>query len=655
MGSKHVLVANRGEIAVRVMRTASRLGYRTTAIHSEPDRDSPHVAMADHAVALRGDSARETYLDIAQVIAAAKATGADAIHPGYGFLSERTDFAAACDEAGLTFIGPPASAIATMGDKRAARRALQGADVPLVPGYDGPDQQDAALEKHGNAIGFPLMVKAAAGGGGRGMRRVDEAGGLAGAMRIARAEAEASFGDGTLMLERCVVGGRHVEVQVIADAHGNVAHLGERDCSTQRRFQKIIEESPSPAVDADLRGRMGAAAVAVARSCDYRGVGTVEFLLDDEGAFYFLEMNTRLQVEHPVTEAVYGVDLVELQLRIAEGRPLSPDDWPAQPRGHAIEARLVAEDCAAGFLPQTGTVGVLSLPPGVRVDHALREGLAIGAHYDSMIAKVIVHGSDRDEARRKLSYALSQLVVLGLRTNRDFLRRVCDDDVFAAGEVRTDFLETRGAALADDPALSPYDRALSAVAWATRERAGEWGWTNGVGHAWPVVLGFGEERQSVTVRAGDGPASFVVTSEDGSELALTARSGDGKLRVGHDGTERTHALAFVDGALWIDGVDGVRCVEDLTYAPPQAADSGAEAGVQRSPMEGQVVEVAAAAGDTVSAGDTVVVIEAMKLQHRVVAPIDGVVASIEVEQGQQVALRQPLFEISAPGDSGDQD
>lgn len=442
MAFSNILIANRGEIAVRVMRTAARLGYRTTAIYSEPDAASPHVAMADRSIALGGATARESYLDVAKVIAAAKTAGADAIHPGYGFLSERTDFAAACEDAGITFIGPPAAAIATMGDKRAARQALAGSDVPVVPGYDGPEQGDAGLLEEATRIGFPIMVKAAAGGGGRGMRRVNEPEGLAEAIRIARAEAEASFGDGTLMLERCIVGGRHVEIQIIADEHGQVAHLGERDCSTQRRFQKIIEECPSPAVDSALRKRMGDAAIVVARTCDYRGVGTVEFLLDDDGEFYFLEMNTRIQVEHGITEEVYGVDLIAQMIRVAAGESID-DCVGLVPRGHAIEVRLNAEDPDNNFLPSLGTIRNLRWPggPGVRIDSGVYSGMEVTPYYDSMLAKLIAYGRDREQARRRMLRMLQELHVGGVKTSAGIALQVLQSEGFCSGEYDTGFLE----------------------------------------------------------------------------------------------------------------------------------------------------------------------------------------------------------------------
>ena len=418
-----ILVANRGEIACRVMRTAKAMGYRAAAIHSEADAEAVHVRLADVATSIGPPEARASYLNIDAIIAAARRLGAEAVHPGYGFLSENADFARACAEAGLVFIGPSPDAIAAMGNKAEAKRRMAEADVPCLPGYQGSDQSERRLIEEAERIGFPVMVKAAAGGGGRGMRLVSSRSALTGAIAGARAEAESAFGSGELFLEKVLADARHVEIQVLADAHGNVIHLGERDCSVQRRHQKVVEEAPSPAVSEELRARMGAAAVAAASAIGYVNAGTVEFLLAGDGAFYFLEMNTRLQVEHPVTEMVTGLDLVELQIRIARGEPLPIGQADVRCNGHAIEARLYAEAPHKGFLPQSGRL-VAWRPPagaGIRVDHGLREGQDIGPYYDPLLAKVIAHGRDRDEARRRLIEALEETVALGPATNRGFL------------------------------------------------------------------------------------------------------------------------------------------------------------------------------------------------------------------------------------------
>jgi geranyl-CoA carboxylase alpha subunit len=437
-----ILVANRGEIAWRIMRTAKAMGYRTVAVFSDADRQAPHVAFADETAHIGPSPVGESYLSIERILEAARRSGADAVHPGYGFLSENEAFAAACEKANLVFIGPPPAAIAAMGNKAAAKRRMIEAGVPCVPGYLGADQSDANLETQARKIGLPVMVKAAAGGGGRGMRLVERDADLLDAIRTARTEAESAFGSGELILEKAVVDARHVEIQVFADSHGNVIHLGERDCSVQRRHQKVIEEAPSPAVGPDLRRRMGAAAVAAARAIAYRGAGTVEFLLGADGAFYFLEMNTRLQVEHPVTEMITGQDLVAWQLEVAAGNKLPLTQEQVTFSGHAIEVRLYAEDAYAGFLPQTGRIAVWrpATGPGIRVDHGMKDGLVISPYYDSMIAKVIAHGATREGARARLVQALRETVALGSTTNRHFLIRLLDHPEFAAGEATTAFI-----------------------------------------------------------------------------------------------------------------------------------------------------------------------------------------------------------------------
>ena len=460
-----ILVANRGEIAWRIMRTARAMGYRTVAVYSDADKEAPHVAFADEAVRIGPSPVGESYLSIDRLLEAAHRSGADAIHPGYGFLSENEAFAAACEKAGLVFIGPPPAAIAAMGNKAAAKRRMIDAGVPCVPGYQGADQSDATLETEARKIGLPVMVKAAAGGGGRGMRLVERDADLPEAIRTARAEAQSAFGSGELILEKAVVDARHVEIQVFADAHGNVIHLGERDCSMQRRHQKVIEEAPSPAVDADLRGRMGAAAVAAARAIGYRGAGTVEFLLAADGAFYFLEMNTRLQVEHPVTEAITGQDLVAWQLKVAAGEKLPLAQAQVKFSGHAIEARLYAEDAYAGFLPQTGRVDVWrpATGAGIRVDHGMKDGLAISPFYDPMIAKLIAHGATREEARTRLVRALRETVVLGPTTNRHFLIRLLEHPEFAAGKATTAFIGKHDFAAARHRATTHWQLAARAA------------------------------------------------------------------------------------------------------------------------------------------------------------------------------------------------
>ena len=438
-----VLVANRGEIAVRVMRTAKAMGLKTVAVYSDADANALHARSADMAVSLGGNTAAESYLNGDAILEAARTTGADAIHPGYGFLSENTGFAAACAEAGIIFIGPPAAAVEIMGDKALAKRAMLEAQVPCIPGYQGEDQSDDTLIREAEAMGMPVMIKAAAGGGGRGMRRVADPEQLLKSIALARSEAEGAFGNGDLILERAIEGARHVEVQVFADTHGNVIHLGERDCSLQRRHQKVVEESPCPVMTPELREAMGTAAAEAARAVSYVGAGTVEFLLDASEEFYFLEMNTRLQVEHPVTECVTGFDLVQWQIRVAQGEPLPATQDDIDLFGHAIEVRLCAEDPAAAFLPSAGPVSLFSLPieEGVRVDSGIETGDAISPFYDSMVAKVIAWGETRETARLKLRSALQATALAGVTHNRAFLLELLDQPIFIEGGATTDYID----------------------------------------------------------------------------------------------------------------------------------------------------------------------------------------------------------------------
>jgi len=463
---RSLLIANRGEIACRIIRSANEAGYRTIAIYSDADADALHVSMADEAVHIGPAPAQQSYLDIQKIVAAARSSGAEAVHPGYGFLSENADFAEACARAGLIFVGPSASAIRTMGSKSRAKEFMKAAGVPCIPGYEGADQSVAAFEVAAQSIGYPVMVKAAAGGGGRGMRLVLKQEDLSSAIHSAKTEAAAAFGSDELILEKALLSTRHVEVQVLADAHGSVIHLGERDCSIQRRHQKVIEEAPSSAVSPALREKMGAAAIAAARAVDYRNAGTIEFLLDLDGAFYFMEMNTRLQVEHPVTELVTGLDLVKLQLDIAAGEciPLRQEDISLQ--GYAIEARICAEEPAKQFLPRTGSILVwdAAATDGIRVDTGVQSGTEISRYYDSMIAKIIAHGATREDARKSLAAALERLVVLGVPTNTSFVVNVLNHPKFVAGEVTTGFIaENMSSVHATQPTFDVI--AIAAVIW----------------------------------------------------------------------------------------------------------------------------------------------------------------------------------------------
>ena len=617
-----ILVANRGEIAWRVMRTARALGYRTVAVYSDADREAPHVSYADEAVRIGPPPVGESYLDVGRVLEAAKSSGADAVHPGYGFLSENAGFAAACEGAGLVFIGPPPAAIAAMGNKAAAKRRMIEAGVPCVPGYQGADQSDATLGKEALAIGLPVMVKAAAGGGGRGMRLVERREDLVEAIRTARTEAESAFGSGELILEKAVVDARHVEIQVFADAHGNVIHLGERDCSVQRRHQKVVEEAPSPAVDADLRARMGAAAVAAARAIGYRGAGTVEFLLGGDGAFYFLEMNTRLQVEHPVTEAITGQDLVAWQLKVAAGEALPLRQDQVAFSGHAIEVRLYAEDAYGGFLPQTGRIDAWrpATGVGVRIDHGMKDGLAISPWYDPMIAKVIAHGATREEARARLVLALRETVVLGPTTNRHFLVRLLEHPAFAAGEATTAFL---GRHAFPGPAISDaHWQAAAVLLW--RAAAERWpaplrGWRNSNPEPTPVRLAAGGQERLLLV-SGDEPVPASVRHVvDGDDIVVDLDA---------------FTVRFTD----------------RTWAPPAAAAAGSD-GTLRAPMDGRIVAIKVAAGDTVARGQTLVVLEAMKIQHQLKAGLDARIESVAVTEGQQVSNRTVLVTMAATVDA----
>lgn len=623
-----VLVANRGEIAVRILRTVAERGYRGIAVHTLADSGAPHVALADRAVLV------PNYLDAGALIAAAKAAGADAIHPGYGFLSENPEFAEQVASADLRFIGPPASAIRSMGDKRLARRRMMAAGVPVVPGYDGDAQDLETLEAEARRLGPPLMVKAAAGGGGKGLRRVEDFEGLGSALRLARAEAESSFRDGTLILERAVDGARHVEVQVLADALGGIVHLFERDCSTQRRHQKVLEEAPSPAVDPELRARLGAAAVLAAGAVGYVGAGTVEMLLARDGSFHFMEMNTRLQVEHPVTELVTGLDLVALQLEIAAGAPLPFGQADLTIRGHAIEARLYAEDPAAQFLPATGTVARWVLPPGVRVDHGLCQGQSITADYDPLLAKLIAHAQTREEARRRLSGALEAMVLHGVRTNRSFLVAALEHPRFVEGTADTGFVEGHlteltGSALPSDEAW-----AAAAVHFAPV------GWSSTGSRRSVVRLSSAGRTKTLSVEAG--PGSLLVRA-DGLELDVSGPP-EAWAEVGAVGDVRVRRPAWatwVDGALWLslDGQDHrFERAAAVAAAPPPP-------GAVEAPMAGKLVRVLVFAGDRVESGATIAVIEAMKMQLEVKSPRAGRVAHLSVTAGQQVAAGAVLATV----------
>ncbi len=648
MNFTKILIANRGEIACRIIRTAQALGYRTVAVYSEADAQALHVTMADEAVCIGPAPVRESYLNVAALLAAARSTGADAVHPGYGFLSENDGFAQACLDAGLVFIGPDPQAILKMGNKAGAKRLMLAAGVPCVPGYQGTDQSDATLLAKAGEIGFPIMVKAAAGGGGRGMRLVEHPQDLAVALVSARSEAGNAFGSEELILERAVIEPRHVEIQVFGDQHGHIIHLGERDCSIQRRHQKVFEEAPSPAVTPALRAQMGAAAVAAARTVNYVGAGTVEFLLDREGRFYFLEMNTRLQVEHPVTECITGLDLVAWQFAVARGEPLPLTQEQVQLNGHAIEVRLYAEDPYADFLPQSGDVAVWSPPTGegVRVDHGLVSGQTVSPHYDPMIAKIIAHGATRDEARRRLIGALQRTRLLGLPNNRAFLEAVASHPAFAAGETTTAFIAQHfGTAVLVRPQPDSLALALASTLWfeasATPGAAAPW---RSSGPArWPMLIGESEHRHAVHITA-TGAHSY--TLEVGAALhhiTLSGREGEALCLIA-DGVQQHAAAVFANGVLHLELGGLSASFEDLTYAPPAAAAGSAGARVL-APMNGRVLGVFVQVGEAVTKGQRIVVLEAMKMEHQLLARRDGVVDQVAVRAGDQVATRALLVSL----------
>ncbi len=645
-----ILIANRGEIACRVARTARALGYRTVAVYSEPDRAMPHVAAADQAVPIGPAPAADSYLAIDKIVAAARRAGADAVHPGYGFLSENADLAEACAASGLVFIGPPAAAIRLMGNKAAAKRRMIAAGVPCVPGYEGAEQSDAALAREAAAVGFPVMVKAAAGGGGKGMRLVADPSRLAEALRAARSEAKKAFGSDELILERAVPEPRHVEMQIFADSHGNVLHLGERDCSIQRRHQKVIEEAPSPAMTPPLRQAMGEAAIAVARSISYVGAGTVEFLLAPDGRFFFLEMNTRLQVEHPVTEMVTGLDLVAWQIRVAAGERLPLGQEAVALAGHAIEARLCAEDAYGDFLPQAGTLVAWEPPAddGVRTDHGVAAGVAVSPHYDPMIAKIIARGATRDEARRRLVAALEDMTALGLETNRRFLVAVLTHPAFATGEVSTGFIDRHFPAAARlRPKPEPRLVALAAALIAERARGDGSAtlshWRSSGPAASPLLLRSGETRIALEVTGLDERRCRVAWGGETHLVELLALTGV-RVRFLADGLAEAASYAW-DGTilhLALGGAEG--SFEDATLSGRAAEAAGA--GTALAPMTGTIAAVRVRPGDAVRKGQCLLILEAMKMEHEILAPRDGTVASVLVAPGDQVATRRLLVELA---------
>ncbi len=659
---RKILIANRGEIACRVMRTAHRMGIRTVAVYSDADRDARHVRLADAARRIGPPVARESYLNAEAILAAARDTGAEAIHPGYGFLSENEGFARACTKAGIVFIGPTPEAIAAMGDKSAAKQLMEKARVPLVPGYHGGRQEAAFLAKEAERIGYPVLIKASAGGGGKGMRVVRAAGEFKAALEGAQREAKSAFGDERVLIERCLDRPRHIEVQVFGDTHGNFVYLFERDCSVQRRHQKVLEEAPAPGMTEKRRKEMGEVALAAARAVKYVGAGTVEFIAEQDGRFYFMEMNTRLQVEHPVTEMITGLDLVEWQLRVAAGEPLPLKQGDVKIRGHAIEARLYAEDPARDFLPQTGRLAHLYFPEDtadLRTDTGVESGASITPYYDPMIAKLIAWGEDRPAALARLSSALDQVEIAGLRTNVGFLARTVRSRAFTSAELDTGLIERSRAELF--PPREPLsDEVLAAAAYAellaeedaARARASAssdphspWdrvdGWRLNQDSHHAFAFAEGDECHVVTVHFHDAGHRIGIA---GHEFALEGeRLADGRLLVRLDG-RAIKARAVRDGRDWHVFIDGAH--RRLTLRDElEGLDIDAVSGSLAAPMPGKVIAVMVKPGDKVAKGAPLLILEAMKMEHTIAAPADGVVQEIHYAAGEQVPEGAELLRL----------
>ena len=652
-----ILIANRGEIACRIIRTARALGYRTVAVYSDADAQAPHAALADEAVRIGPAPAAESYLSIKALLQAARLTGADAVHPGYGFLSERADFAEACTDAGLVFIGPPASAITAMGDKAIAKRRMVEAGVPCAPGYLGEDQSDECLLREATRLQAPLLVKAVNGGGGRGMRLVRDLAEVPEALAGARREATSAFGDGTLMLERLIEGGRHIEIQVFADNHGNAVHLGERDCTAQRRRQKVIEEAPSPIVSPQMRAQMGADAVAAALAVGYRGAGTVEFIVDSENRHYFLEMNTRLQVEHPVTECITGLDLVEWQLRVAAGDPLPLQQQEIRLDGHAIEVRLYAEDPYNGFAPQTGPVQLwrpeLALAGRargqcaygeVRIDAGIQEGSEISPWYDPMVAKLIAHGRDRNDAIRRLMAALEDSPLLGVRNNARFLRDLLDHPDFRTARMHTATIDQwmqEGVALLQAPQADANTWALAAAALVAKtsdafrpDSVAAWSTT--------LTLQGTTDSQAVRIRPHGAQVTVELANGEAFDFEHIALHNH-RLHYRQGGVERQALCVLQGGGVTLSLGAAVFVFEEKSPFPQ--TDQALDPRKLRSPVAGTVCAISVAVGDQVKAGQPLLCVEAMKMEMWLSARADGTVTALHAALKGSVAAGSVLAEL----------
>jgi 3-methylcrotonyl-CoA carboxylase alpha subunit len=668
-----ILIANRGEIACRIIRTARRLGIRTVAVYSDADANALHVTMADEARRIGRAPARESYLSIARVLDAARSSGAQAIHPGYGFLSENPDFAQACQDAGVVFIGPSAKSIRAIGDKAAAKAIMQGAGIPIVPGYHGEAQDAARFQEEAQRIGYPILVKAAAGGGGRGMRVVPEASALAAALDSARREAQSAFGNGRLILEKYLAGPRHIEVQVFGDGQGTFVHLFERDCSAQRRHQKVLEEAPASFLDTDLREALGATAVAAARTVDYVGAGTVEFLVQGRG-IYFIEMNTRLQVEHPVTEMVTGLDLVERQIRIAAG-----ESWPAQPpasvRGHAIEARLYAEDPARDFAPASGILRQFRMPPAapdLRIETGMREGDEVPIFYDALLAKLVAWGADRGEARSRLEAALAQVEIAGIATNRDFLLRLVQHPDFAKGAIDTGFIEQHRSALTLPVSAAPLAAfAAASLVWLNessqhfqtvdqRDVYSPWNTRDG----WRLVgeteyeirwIDAGRERwvslklgrDGLVLAADEGKADLKLHRFHGPELEFECGATPVLAKVGRQETNFDTNFAADFEVTIADQSWHLRRLDPFARESDPAIDPARVA----APVHGRVLDVLVLPGENVKRGQALVLLECMKLEYRVTAPADGRIEALHYAAGDVVEEGALLLAFSPAADA----